>query len=106
MVAVWLARSPDLPLGLSLTPPSLSRNPSHRQTKQPLDLGLGKLPTVDQELTLPLARGMAVIRPAQPPFAGGLFLRLCLKPKDAARLLRGHELLAALLPQARWVTGG
>ena len=69
---------------------------------QPLDFGgAHRVAGAMQETTLPLARGMVVIRPASPPFEG-LFLQLCIPPRHAARL-RAHPLLAALAPDARFV---
>jgi len=57
-----------------------------------------------REMTQPLARHMAVIRPAAPPYSTGLFVQLCLAGKQVARL-RQHPLLVALLPGARFVGG-
>lgn len=46
-----------------------------------------------------------MIRPASAPYPEGLFIQLCL-PEQQAAALRGGEgaaLVAALLPEARWV---
>lgn len=51
---------------------------------------------------------MVNIRPSQPPSpAGGLYVRMCLDSRQAARLRgpRGAALVAAL-PHAQWVAGG
>ena len=40
--------------------------------------------------------------PPLQPYSDGLLVQLCVSPK-AAKRLRGSPLLAALLPQARWV---
>lgn len=54
---------------------------------------------------MPLARDMAVIRPACHPYPpDGLFAQFCLPPREAARL-HALPLLAQLLPQARFVGG-
>lgn len=46
---------------------------------------------------------MTIIRPAAPPYPeGGFFFQLCL-PRAAATRLRGHTILPALPPTARWV---
>ena len=58
-----------------------------------------------QELTIPRARNMVVVRPAVHPYQpDGLFAQFCLPVRAAARL-RGHPALATLLPQATWVDG-
>lgn len=67
-----------------------------------MDLGLGRPATLSLELTYPRARDMAVIRGAAPPYSEGLFLHVSLARTDAARL-RGHPVLAALVPGAAWV---
>ncbi|PSC71001.1 Histone acetyltransferase GCN5 [Micractinium conductrix] len=66
------------------------------------DLGLGQPATYDRELTYPLAREMAVIRPAVPPYSAGLFVQLCLAPRQVAAL-KSSALLAQLLPEASFV---
>lgn len=39
------------------------------------------------------------------PYSDGLLVQLCVSP-SAAKQLRGHPLLAALLPLATWVGSG
>lgn len=65
----------------ALLPGSAAPQPPPTHT-QPLDLGLGALPAFEHELTLPRARGMAVIRAA--PRGDGLLVQLCLPPRAAA----------------------
>ena len=45
---------------------------------------------------------MAVIRPAVPPYSAGLFVQLCLAPRQVAAL-KSSALLAQLLPEASFV---
>lgn len=72
---------------------------------QDLDLGLGAPSAYSQQLSLPRARDMAIIRGAVTPLSAGLIAQLALAPGDAQRL-REHPLLAQLVPSARWVGGG
>ena len=68
---------------------------------QSSDLGQG--PALwELEQTYPRAKDMSVVRPAAAPYSDGLFVSMCL-PRKASAVLRGHALLAALLPGARWV---
>ena len=71
---------------------------------QSLDLG-GVPPAFTHQLSYPRSPGMAIIRPAVPPYSPGLFAQLCL-PRPQAAALRRAPLLAALLPEARLVGGG
>ena len=64
----------------------------------------GEPPAFDREFTFPVAGKMAVIRPVVPPYSNGLFVQLCLTPKQAMRL-EGSGLLAQLLPEASFVGG-
>jgi len=72
--------------------------------KQDVDLGLGMLSTYTQQLSRPQLPWSVVMRAATAPYSEGLLLQVCLAPEAAARL-RGHPMLAQLLPEARWVGG-
>lgn len=64
-----------------------------------LDFGNGSGPIGYRNLTLPLARSMAVIRPALLPYEEGLFMQLSVTPKQA-KALKSHPALAKLVPNA------
>ena len=85
-------------------PSSLTPCPPPSCRLQKLELGLGRPPAFSHPLSYPRSPGMAIIRPAAPPYSDGLFVSMCL-PRKAAAALRRHPLLPALLPEARWVGG-
>ncbi|KAI3430263.1 hypothetical protein D9Q98_004859 [Chlorella vulgaris] len=85
--------------------PQLTAATNYMPASQDLDLGLGAPSAYSQQLSLPRARDMAIIRGAVTPLSAGLIAQLALAPGDAQRL-REHPLLAQLVPSARWVGGG
>jgi len=64
-----------------------------------LDFGLGVKQEGYRSLTYPLARSMAVVRPAMAPYREGLFMSLSMTTAQAKRL-RSHALLPTLAPDA------
>ena len=70
-----------------------------------LDFGLGAPQLGYRGMTTPLARSMAVVRPAMAPYGEGLFLAVSMTPAQAKRL-RAHPLLPALVPDAVFLGGG
>lgn len=55
-----------------------------------------------QWLVTPLARDMAIIRPAMPPYGPGLFVNVAMTEVQSIGI-RGHKMLKELVPEGRFV---